>query len=633
MENHIEDIWLLVCSIKNKSFVPRILQKNGKRSKEEFEQSQLSSSQTSIRAPCSSPSHQPLTCSSQVNLCRLNYTLSPTVVKTSASANVTSDLLNSDFTSESNQCSNSNPTSTNISSSNEFTSSNDLVFRSSVISDINLLKTAVSNLHRELHQLRIDGRKLVPQQSIESCLLYVRLNVNDVSSIGTPLLESVLSCDVQRYWLIGNWQRPTLKVKIIEPNLLKALTSGNKNGHYTSVWHKKVTPSIPKSSSPQRPHPVSHHPSHILIHQHVNILSWNCRGLTSSIPYIQSLLEMPSVLVLSEHWLWPYELSRLNDISDDYDSTSKADSRLSDISHERRGCGGIAILWHKTIGASPVSDITSDRVCAIRFCDPNDNKSTFSVIGVYLPCSDQGMDCYRDHLQELECVISDSILLGPVIILGDFNAHRGSLGGVRGTGDSNLQGILLSDVMNRHNLCAVSQCEWASGPLHTYVSGNSMTTVDYIIASPDAISTISSCKTLPMNDLNMSDHLPLIAELSIERPAQTQRNLRVNQHLQLDWEHATKSGEINEYRRLVRLLLSDVNPHACLNGKEDIDAAISHLSGSLKDAASNSISIRNLGNGTMRFFHPSVLKAELLGNTGKRMDVQSKVNFMKKRAD
>ena len=160
-----------------------------------------------------------------------------------------------------------------------------------------------------------------------------------------------------------------------------------------------------------------------------------------------------------------------------------------------------------------------------------------------------------------------------------------------------------------------------------------MTTVDYIIASPDAISTISSCKTLPMNDLNMSDHLPLIAELSIERPAQTERNLRVNQHLQLDWEHATKSGEINEYRRLVRLLLSDVNPHACLNGIEDIDAAISHLSGSLKDAASNSISIRNLGNGTMRFFHPSVLKAELLGNTGKRMDVQSKVNFMKKRAD
>ena len=40
-------------------------------------------------------------------------------------------------------------------------------------------------------------------------------------------------------------------------------------------------------------------------------------------------------------------------------------------------------------------------VSVIRFCDPNDNRSTVSVTGVYLPCSDQGMDCYRDHLQEI----------------------------------------------------------------------------------------------------------------------------------------------------------------------------------------------------------------------------------------
>ena len=115
----------------------------------------------------------------------------------------------------------------------------------------------------------------------------------------------------------------------------------------------------------------------------------------------------------------------------------------------------------------------------IRFCDPNDNRSTVSVIGVYFPCSDQGMDCYRDHLQELERIITDSILLGPVIILGDFNAHLGSLGGVRGTANPNLRGILLSDIMDRHYLCALSQCEWATA----HVSGNSMITVDYIIAS------------------------------------------------------------------------------------------------------------------------------------------------------
>ena len=36
VEKHVEDIWLLVCSIKDKYRVPRVLLKNGKRCKEVF---------------------------------------------------------------------------------------------------------------------------------------------------------------------------------------------------------------------------------------------------------------------------------------------------------------------------------------------------------------------------------------------------------------------------------------------------------------------------------------------------------------------------------------------------------------------------------------------------------------------
>jgi len=75
--------------------------------------------------------------------------------------------------------------------------------------------------------------------------------------------------------------------------------------------------------------------------------------------------------------------------------------------------------------------------------------------------------------------------------------------------------------MDRHNLCAVSQCEWATGPHFTYVSGDLMTTVDYIFAYIDAISIILSCKSLPMTYLNMSDHPPLIAELTSKYQIQT----------------------------------------------------------------------------------------------------------------
>ena len=74
-----------------------------------------------------------------------------------------------------------------------------------------------------------------------------------------------------------------------------------------------------------------------------------------------------------------------------------------------------------------------------------------SVIGVYLPCLDQGVDCFREHLQELERLISESRLLGPVILLGDFNAHIGGLE------CQHLQKVLLHGEMDRCELSAISQ--------------------------------------------------------------------------------------------------------------------------------------------------------------------------------
>ena len=54
-------------------------------------------------------------------------------------------------------------------------------------------------------------------------------------------------------------------------------------------------------------------------------------------------------------------------------------------------------------------------------------------------------------------------------------------------------------------------------------------------ASIDATSIISSCKTLPMTDLSMPDHLPLVAELNIEYAVQTLHACN-NVPPWLDWE-------------------------------------------------------------------------------------------------
>ena len=104
--------------------------------------------------------------------------------------------------------------------------------------------------------------------------------------------------------------------------------------------------------------------------------------------------------------------------------------------------------------------------------------SIIIIIGVYLPCSDKGIETYQEHLAELERCISESSLLGGVMVLGDFNAHPGSLGGIRGCGESNVQGVLVSDMVARCHLNAISLCSVSSGPIYTYVRGSRQTTIE-----------------------------------------------------------------------------------------------------------------------------------------------------------
>ena len=98
----------------------------------------------------------------------------------------------------------------------------------------------------------------------------------------------------------------------------------------------------------------------------------------------------------------------------------------------------------------------------------------------YLPCSDMDMECYSEHLIELEQVVSEHQPHGPVIVMGDFNAHLGTQGGERGMGQPNQQGILLYQLITRCSLYAVSQASLSQGPFYTFQNSVSQTTVDNI---------------------------------------------------------------------------------------------------------------------------------------------------------
>ena len=155
------------------------------------------------------------------------------------------------------------------------------------------------------------------------------------------------------------------------------------------------------------------------------------------------LVESHDVVILSEHWLWPFETHKFLDLHPCMTVLAIPDGRLTPECNLSKGCGGIGVLWRKQLKATPVSEVDSNRVCAISI------KSTYTpiiIIGVYLPTTNSPLKEYY------------------YIITGDFNAHVVTEGGPRGRGEMNVQGEFLMDLICRNDLYISSLSCLSSGP-------------------------------------------------------------------------------------------------------------------------------------------------------------------------
>ena len=140
-------------------------------------------------------------------------------------------------------------------------------------------------------------------------------------------------------------------------------------------------------------------------------------------------------------------MQKLKEIHSEFVAECVTDSRLNDTLS--KGCGGVGILWKKSFDVTPIGEIDSDRICGIRLRLTYPEMKELTTLGVYSPCADAGIDKYVQVLCELERLISEGQRVGPVLVGGDFNAHLGALGGVRGSREPNQQGVLLSDLLDR----------------------------------------------------------------------------------------------------------------------------------------------------------------------------------------
>ena len=341
----------------------------------------------------------------------------------------------------------------------------------SVVRDVNGLRAEVAGLWKDILQMKSlhagleAGSSRKPKS--DTCYIYVRLSGMGDTPIGKGCLESILKCQILQYSCIWASHTPSFKVKILKDALHDALFAGRSAGCLVDLWRKVDGGRARCCEVENKMETRTEVPGGVGL----QISCWNCRGLSNSGPYLEQLINNgPKVMVILEHWLWPFELHRLGEVHPDFDGVGVADRRLHENRDAGRGCGGVGVIWHKSLDATPISGIESNRICGIRIRESDGSDSFLMVIGVYLPCLNLGIEYFQEQLVELERVSLESKQMGMVVVLGDFNAHLGSLAGARSQGDPNTRGILVEEILKRYELYVASQSEIVVGPQYTCVN-------------------------------------------------------------------------------------------------------------------------------------------------------------------
>jgi len=150
----------------------------------------------------------------------------------------------------------------------------------------------------------------------------------------------------------------------------------------------------------------------------LSIVSYNLHGFNQGYPLLSSLCESFDAILLQEHWLYPNELSLLNDINRDFMSISMSSMGKFLNSGVRHGrpFGGVGILVHKNLLSKFKCVARRERFIAVFI-------GNVLLLNVYLPVN-TGTAEYSDEMRcllgDMMSVINECQATG-VIVGGDFN--------------------------------------------------------------------------------------------------------------------------------------------------------------------------------------------------------------------
>ena len=192
------------------------------------------------------------------------------------------------------------------------------------------------------------------------------------------------------------------------------------------------------------------------VEMNLRLICWNISGVKYNLCFLHQILKDCDICCIQEHWLFPDDFRFLDTVNPKFDTWGRCDSRLSLDSLSRRGKGGLAFFWRKSLMASVevLENIGNDRIAAISV-KQHESEQMF-LVGTYLPCATESMEVYNSYVEQLENVLYQLQQRGTIIIMGDINAHIGHLGGPRSFGKVNSRGCNFMKIINDFDLLSVN---------------------------------------------------------------------------------------------------------------------------------------------------------------------------------
>ena len=242
----------------------------------------------------------------------------------------------------------------------------------------------------------------------------------------------------------------------------------------------------------------------------INVCTFNCKYVQSSVDEIKSLCKKCDVLLLQETWLLDSELPYLSNISDEFYAKGIS-SVATDKVLQGRKHGGIGILWRKNLTNSYKILDVDERIMGIqlKFGDKE-----LLILNVYMPyCCSDNYDDYILYLSKLNNIVTQATTSN-VIILGDFNGDVTRQNGII----SHAFGKVLAEFCEEEKYI-ISDVMMLEDTAYTYYSVSDTRSiyswVDHVITTVNSHHLID--KMCVLYECVTSDHHPILVKVKCDQ--------------------------------------------------------------------------------------------------------------------